>query len=121
MINMKKGSLDAVLWKDRFTYTKTIPLDENDLHCQGTKFQVVSFQPHTSLDSHYHKETYEIFYVKSGYGIIKLNEEEFRCQPDDFFLCEPWDVHEFINDRDEDFVLLIFKTNEVADKDIYWV
>ncbi|MCK4670298.1 MAG: cupin domain-containing protein [Nanoarchaeota archaeon] len=48
-----------------------------------------------------------------------MKREEFRCKLDDFFLCEPGDVHEIINDTPEDFVILIFKTNE-EDDDIYW-
>lgn len=117
---MKFGRLDGLNWKDRFTYVKDVPFSEKDLHCAGTKFQIVKFRPHTSIKPHYHKKTYEIFYIRSGTGILNLNNKEFRCRPDDFFLCEPGDIHEFINDRDDDFVILIFKTNEVEDKDMYW-
>jgi quercetin dioxygenase-like cupin family protein len=117
---MKKRNLDELEWKDRYTYVKDIPFNEKDLNCKGAKFQVVKFRPRTSIKPHYHKKTYEIFYVRSGSGMLNLNGQEFRCKPDDFFLCEPGDVHEFINDTDDDFVILIFKTNEEEDTDMYW-
>ena len=79
----------------------------------------MKFKPHTSIEPHYHKKTCEIFYIRDGSGVLKLNNKEFRCKPDDFFLCEPGDMHEFMNDTDDDFVILIFKTNE-EDEDIYW-
>jgi len=117
--NMKKNSLNKLVWNKRFTYLKNIPFNEQDLNCKGTKFQIVKFEPHTSLKPHYHKNTSEIFYIRSGTGILRLNRQEYRCQPDDFFLCEPGDVHEFENDTDKEFVVLIFKTNEA--EDIHWV
>ncbi len=116
---MKAKNLAKLDWKDRFTYVKNIPFDENDMKCKGAKFQIVKFKPNTSIKPHFHKKTVEIFYIKSGNGILKLNKEEFRCKPDDFFLCEPGDIHEFINNTKEDFVILIFKTNEEKE-DIFW-
>jgi len=116
---MKKGSLEKLNWKSRFTYVKDIPFDEKDLNCKGAKFQIVAFKPHTTIKPHFHKETTEIFYIQSGQGILKLNHQKFRCKDNDFFLCQPGDIHEFINDTDKDFVILIFKTNE-EENDIYW-
>ena len=116
---VKKRKLSELNWQERYTYVKDIPFNEKDLNCRGSKFQIVKFKPHTSIKPHFHKKTFEIFYIKGGSGILKLNEKEFRCQPDDFFLCEPEDVHEFINDTDEDFIILIFKTNE-TENDMFW-
>jgi len=116
---MKTGSLSKLNWKDRYTYVKDIPFDENDLKCKGSKFQIVKFKPNTNIKPHYHKKTIEIFYIKEGEGILKLNKKEFKCKPDDFFLCEPNDIHEFINNTNKDFTILIFKTNE-EDNDIFW-
>ncbi len=117
--NMKQEKLSALDFKPRYTYLKEVPFSEKDLRCSGAKFQIVKFLPHTSIKPHFHKTTVEIFYVKHGTGIIKLNDKEFRCNSDDFFLCEPGDVHEFINDTNEDFVILVFKTNE-TEEDIHW-
>jgi len=116
---MKKGKLSGLKWMDRFTYLKDVPFDEKDLNCKGSKFQVVKFKPNTSIKPHYHKETNEIFYIRKGSGMLKINNNEFRCKPDDFFLCEAKDMHEFINDTNEEFIILIFKTNE-KENDIFW-
>ena len=91
-------------WKERFTYVKNVPFDENDLKCKGARFQVVKFEPHTSIEPHYHKRTTEIFYIREGNGKIMLNKEQYDCRTDTFFLCEPGDVHSFINDTDDDLV-----------------
>lgn len=117
---MKKGSLNKLKWKDRYTYVKAVPFTEKDLKCKGSKFQIAKFKPGVSIGSHYHKKTHEIFYVRTGNGILKLNNKKFRCKPDDFFLCQPGDVHEFINDTKKDFTILIFKTNEKENADMFW-
>jgi len=116
---MKIGNINNLNWTERFTYLKDIPFNEKDLNCKGTKFQIVKFKPNTSIKPHYHKKTTEIFYIRGGKGILRLNNQEFNCKPDDFFLCEPNDMHEFINNTEEDLTILIFKTNEEKD-DIYW-
>ncbi len=119
VIDVKKGSLGELIWKDRYSYVKDVPFDERSLRCAGAKFQIVKFRPHSGIRPHYHKKTCEVFYVQGGRGLIGLNGKKFRCKPDDFFLCEPGDIHEFDNDTDGDFVILIFKTNE-GENDIYW-
>lgn len=57
--------------------------------------------------------------MRKGNGLLRINGKEFRCKEDDFFLCEQGDMHEFVNDTDEEFVILIFKANE-GKEDIYW-
>lgn len=116
MIKLKYDNLD---WKERFVYMKNVPFDEIDLNQKGAKFQIVRFLPKTRIEPHYHKKVYEIFYVRSGEGVIFFNGEKHDAKKDDFFLCQPNDVHEIINDSDEEFVLLIFKTNEDPE-DIFW-
>ncbi|MDO8660688.1 MAG: cupin domain-containing protein [Candidatus Woesearchaeota archaeon] len=116
---MRADSLAKQKWKNRFTYVKTIPFDETALRSKGARFQIVKFLPQTAIEPHYHKNVTEIFYIRSGNGILRINNKEFRCKPDDFFLCEPGDMHEFLNDTDQEFIILIFKTNESAE-DIFF-
>ena len=116
---MKHNNINNLNWKERFTYLKDIPFDEKDLNCSGSKFQIVKFKPNTFIKPHYHKKTTEIFYIREGNAVLKLNNKEFKCKKDDFFLCEPNDVHEFINNTNQDLIVLIFKTNE-EENDIYW-
>lgn len=115
-----KFSLEALQWQERFTYLKNIPFDEKILHQKGSKFQIIRFLPHTSIVPHFHKNVCEIFYVRRGKGTFLFNGQKTAGNADDFFLCQPGDVHEIRNDADEDLVILIFKTNEDPD-DIVWV
>ncbi len=117
---MKIGKLRQLEFKGRFTYLKNVPFDENGLKCPGSKFQIVKFLPGSEIKPHFHRKTYEIFYVRGGNGILSMNGQDFRCKPDDFFLCEPGDSHAFKNDTKEDFIILIFKTNEPKQGDIFW-
>ena len=116
---MKNLKLDELELKERFSYVKSVPFDENDLRCSGAKFQVVVFKPGRRVKPHYHKKTCEIFYILKGRGILNLGGTQFKLEKNSFFLCEPGDSHEFINNGNEDLVILIFKTNEKED-DIYW-
>ncbi len=116
---MKKSSLKELKWKKRYTYLKNIIFTEKDLNCKGAKFQIVKFKPGTSIKPHHHKKSTEVFYIRSGNGAVKINGKKFRCKPDDRFLCERGDTHSFINDTKQDFIILIFKTNE-EERDIYW-
>jgi len=117
---MKKGKIPELEWEERFTYRKNVPFGENELRCKGAKFQVVSFAPGKRIAPHYHRKTCEIFFVHSGQGAIVMNNKRFECVSGDFFLCEPSDIHSFENTGDEDFIILVFKTNEGGDKDIFF-
>lgn len=117
---MKKLQFSKLNWEERFVYLKNVPFDEKALNQKGAKFQIVRFLPKTSIEPHFHKKVYEIFYVRSGTGTVILNGQHNIAQKDDMFLCEPNDVHEIVNDSSEEFVILIFKTNEDP-ADIFWV
>lgn len=117
---MKQYSLGKLDWKDRFIYKKNILFDAADLHQPGAKFQIVRFLPHTKIGPHYHKRVREIFYIQAGQGIIIFNGKHYSAKTNDIFLCEPKDIHEVINDSNEEFVMLIFKTNEDP-TDITWI
>ena len=116
---MKYRPVPKMEWKERFTYVKNVVFEADELGQEGARFQIVKFLPHTTIEPHYHEKVREIFYIRSGNGIIRFNGQENRAKADDIFLCEPKDVHEIINDADEELVILIFKTNESPD-DIIW-
>ncbi len=118
---MKSFTLSGLEWKKRFSYLKSVPFDANDLRCHGAKFQVVKFMPNSSIKPHYHRKTCEIFYVQAGVGVIGFNGQKFSVKLGDFFLCEPGDVHEISNGGNEAFVILIFKTNDAGESDIFWL
>lgn len=108
-----------MVWHDRFTYIKNIVFNEQELNQAGSKFQIVKFKPHTKVKPHYHDLVSEVFYIRSGQGRIVFNGEIHTVHTDDIFLCQPGDVHEIVNDHDEELVILIFKTNENTN-DIRW-
>lgn len=85
----------------------------------GVKFQIVIFAPGVSIGEHWHKKTSELFFVKSGKGRAIMNGKEIFLESSDSLLCEPGDHHAFVNDGEEDLVLLDFKVNE-AEGDIFW-
>jgi quercetin dioxygenase-like cupin family protein len=121
---MKFNKFKDLKFKDRkffnkVVYKKCIVFNEDDLISKGSKFQIVTFKPESRVKPHYHKKTTEIFYIKEGKGTLKLNGREYNFKKDDIFLCEPKDTHEFVNNTNKDFTVLIFKTNEEKD-DIFW-
>jgi len=116
---MKKGKLSKLDWQSRFSYDKNVVYDENDFKAKGTKFQIIKFPPGKKVDPHFHEKQVEVFYVVAGQGTIKINGTDYRCQPNDFFLIERGDTHQIINDSDEDFIILVFRTNDTKD-DLHW-
>lgn len=118
---MKKGRIKDLDWKKRFSYTKHVIYDEKDFKKKGMKFQVVKFVPGESIKPHYHKVQTEVFYIAEGKGVVKLNGEEHTLEVGDFFLCEKGDTHEFINNSNEDLMVLVFRVDEPPDGDLNWV
>lgn len=116
---MKHIKPKELVWTKRFTYDKVIIADENTLKSKGSKFQIVNFSPKTNIKPHYHKKTIEIYFIESGTGKIILNGIEYMAETGDIFIIEPGDTHEIINDTNDNFTILIFKTNEEKN-DIYW-
>lgn len=70
---------------------------------------------------HYHNTRTECFRIVSGQGEIKVNGEVVAVSDDDIVLCEPGDVHEFINTSDtEPLTFLVIRTNDPGNKDMIW-
>jgi quercetin dioxygenase-like cupin family protein len=80
---------------------------------------MVVMAPHTTIEDHYHKTSREFYYVLQGTCLLTINHETLRLSVGDMLLTEPDDVHKLINDGDEEFKLLVFKTNATSD-DTYW-
>ena len=116
---MKATSLKGLKWEKRFTYVKNVVFDGKDLHRPGARFQIVRFKKGRRIAPHYHKQTTEIFYVRSGRGTVTLKGKRFKAEKDDIFLVEPLDVHEIENKGKNDLVILIFKSFE-GRNDIFW-
>lgn len=117
---MRRTALRQLKWYDRFTYVKNVVFEATDLGQRGSRFQIVRLKPGKTIAPHYHKKTYEIFYIRNGRGQLQMNGRRYSLIRDDIILCEPGDRHGFRNTGRRDLVVLIFKTNEVPNKDIYW-
>ncbi len=117
---MKRAALKKLRWQNRFTYIKHVVFEAHDLGQKGSRFQIVRFKPGKAIAAHYHKKAYEIFYIHSGGGSLQMNGRNYRIKRDDIILCEPGDRHGFRNTGRRDLIVLIFKTNEIPNKDIYW-
>jgi quercetin dioxygenase-like cupin family protein len=117
---MMKLQFDKLEWERRFVYMKNIAFDEKALNQSGAKFQFIRFLPNTRLGPHFHKQLHEIFFISSGSGMIVFNKKKHKARKGDVFLCQPNDVHEIVNDSEEELVILNFKTNEKP-HDIFWL
>jgi len=111
---MKSTLLSDLEWVDRFSYKKAIPF-ETDGH---TKYQIVRFEPHTSIEPHYHLLTQEVFVTTEGYGLLIVDSKPYALAPGTAHLIEPHDSHA-IYAQDQGLTIHIFKPIEAPD-DIYW-
>lgn len=118
---MTKRNLNNTEWQSRFAHQKTILFTEDDFDSEGTKLQVIKIQPGGEIEPHYHKARTEAFYVLKGSGMITLGDEQFACNADDYLLCKPDTVHAFVNTANRDFIVAVFRTNDLGDSDMHWV
>lgn len=87
--------------------TKKVFIKKGDvLHL--TNFTQAEFPPGEIAKSHSHSDLYEIFFVKKGRGIIKLNGQKHKINEGDCITVEPGDTHEVINSSSEKMVLIYF-------------
>ena len=107
-------------WIQSRGYLKNILLTGDDLECEGTLVQVVTIPPGSQIPDHYHKPSREFYFVLGGESNIKVNDIERVLHPGDMLLTEPGDVHKLRNDSENEFELLVFKTNAGKD-DTFWV
>jgi quercetin dioxygenase-like cupin family protein len=54
-----------------------------------------------------------------GDVVFTINGETRRLKTGDMMMTEPDDIHKVANDSNEDFMVLVFKSNYVKD-DTYW-
>ncbi|WP_231463925.1 cupin domain-containing protein [Pedobacter sp. Leaf132] len=71
-----------------------------------TAFRKRVLQPGSSIGYHLQKED-EIYYVLSGYGIMKMNGKTFNVKPGDAILTRPGSSHGIAPNADNDLVIMI--------------
>ena len=116
---MKTFNVAAQNWVEAPGYKKQLLLSEKELQCEGTRVQMVVMPPHSIIQDHYHQTSREFYYVMQGECLLTINDETLRLTAGDMLLTEPDDIHRLVNDGDEEFKLLVFKTN-ATEQDTYW-
>lgn len=61
--------------------------------------------PGEALPGHRHNSV-SIYYWISGSGKAVIGDQEIRFNQGDFFTCPAWHSHEFVNDGDEDMIMI---------------
>jgi quercetin dioxygenase-like cupin family protein len=116
---MKEIRLDEKNWIIARGYKKQILASEDVFKAAGVLAQVVVIGPQETVEPHYHKETYEFYYVISGFCKIRISENERELRAGEMMLTEPGDIHSVYNGGVDDFVVLVFKSNARKD-DTFW-
>ena len=117
---MKHLADGAGPWQQGRGYTKKLLLEEGELGAPGTLVQLVRIPPHTTVADHYHAHCTEVFHVTGGRGAFVIDGRRVELAPGDTLLCQPGEVHSTINEADEPFCYVVFKTN-VRAGDLHWV
>lgn len=73
-----------------------------------TNFSQAVFAPGDVAPIHHHSDMWEVFFVRSGTGSIRVDETTFPLVADDCFVVQPGEEHEIANDSEGDLVLLYF-------------
>lgn len=103
--------------KGKGGYAKKVLIDKIPGRIQS--IQINKFKPGVNVPFHYHKKTYEIFYILSGNAIIYIDKKKYKCKPGLILTCKPKQIHGVINKSKNEFSLLTFKINS-RKGDLYW-
>jgi quercetin dioxygenase-like cupin family protein len=106
-------------WIESKGYRKQILADSSKFDSEGALAQVVEIKPGHVVQSHYHKRTYEFYYVLAGDVAFTINGGTRRLREGEMMMTEPNDVHRVENDGEKAFQVLVFKTN-AEPHDTYW-
>lgn len=117
---MKHLKLSDSQFESREGYERSVLLTPEDFN-GGTKLQLMRLAPNQQINRHHHNARTECFRIVSGEGVIKINGEIVASSQDDIVLCEPGDVHEFINtSTTEPLTFLVIRTNDPGNEDMIW-
>ena len=88
-------------------------LKPEELNGHGRLYALVRMEPHSSIGYHEHMGETEPYYVVSGHGTFVDHEKNrIPVGPDDVCLIECGQSHGFINDSDEELVMMALVYNE---------
>lgn len=104
-INLKNLGLQSVS-HNKNILKKTIIDNHKIPHL--TNFSQAIFKTGQVAPVHSHSDMWEVFFVESGRGIIKVNDQEFLLEKGVYIVVNPHDNHEIINNSEEDLIINYF-------------
>jgi quercetin dioxygenase-like cupin family protein len=117
---MKHIQLSDSRFEARDGYERSVLLTSEDFGV-STKLQLMRLSPGQRIKPHHHNVRTECFRIVSGNGSIKINGNVVASSEDDIVLCEPGDVHEFVNEStSESFTFLVIRSNDPGNEDMIW-
>lgn len=72
-----------------------------------TNFSQAIFTPGQCATAHAHDTMYEIFYIESGIGIIRIDGEDFPLNKGTCVVVEPKEIHEVVNKGEDNLVMTV--------------
>lgn len=72
-----------------------------------TNFSQAIFTPGQTALAHAHETMYEVFYIESGEGKIRINGEDYPLTQGTCVVVEPKEIHEVINDSQNNLVMTV--------------
>lgn len=72
-----------------------------------TQLAQVVFKPGQIASAHEHKDMYEVFFFRSGNGLMVIGSIEYEISPGTCVTVEPGESHEVRNNSDEELVVII--------------
>jgi quercetin dioxygenase-like cupin family protein len=73
-----------------------------------TNFSQACFAPGQVAGGHSHTDMFEVFFVESGLGNIRINGIDYQLNPGVCIAVEPGEVHEVSNTGNTDLILTYF-------------
>jgi quercetin dioxygenase-like cupin family protein len=74
-----------------------------------TDFGIVILPPGQDFPNHYHRTIEESFLTLEGHVVVYVNGERYEFGPGDYFRCDPYDMHYFVNESDAPWRALFVK------------
>ena len=86
---------------------KQVMLSKGDLP-HLANFSRARFAPGQVAHAHSHPDKYEVFFVETGHGIVKIEGAEYPLEQGVYVVAEPGEKHEIISTGPSGLILLYF-------------
>ena len=116
---MERIKVTPESWVQGPGYRKQRLANERLLQNMGALVQMVEMVPGAKIPAHFHRESTEFYYPLQGQCSLSVDNEILTLTPGEMVVIETEDVHSLLNDGQETFRLLVFKTNAPTE-DTFW-